>query len=209
MSEVVDLWSVISSRAAYAAAMRQLYRKYPDDPDAATLFADSLMNLHPWKLYRPDSSAEPGTGEIVATLEAVLRRNPNHIGAMHLNIHAVEASSHPDRALPYADLIATLAPAAGHLVHMPAHIYERTGNYDGARVNNVMAAKADQAYAAATGSNGFCMTMYYSHNLHFGAIAAGMEDHGEDAANFADQLAKNLRPMAKEMPMVEPFLGMP
>jgi tetratricopeptide (TPR) repeat protein len=195
--------------AAYAEAMRALARKYPHDADAATLFADSLMNLHPWKLYRSDGSPEPGTGEILATLEAVLRRNPNHIGAMHLYIHAVEASAHPERALPYADRIATLAPAAGHLVHMPAHIYERTGNYDGARVNNAMAAKADQAYAAATGSNGIYMTMYYSHNLHFGAIAAGMEGHCEDAVNFAEQLATKLRPMAKEMPMVEPFLGMP
>ena len=167
------------------------------------------MNLHPWKLYRLDGSAEPGTDEIVATLETVLRRNPNHIGAMHLYIHAVEASSRPEWALPYADRIATLAPAAGHLVHMPAHIYERTGNYDGARVNNAMAAKADQAYAAATGSMGIYMTMYYSHNLHFGAIAASMEGHCEDAVKFAEQLATNLRPMAKEMPMVEPFLGMP
>lgn len=195
--------------AAYAEAMRELSRKYPDDPDAATLFADSLMNLHPWKLYRSDGSAEPGTSEILATLEAVLRRNPNHIGAMHLYIHAVEASSRPERALPYADRIAALAPSAGHLVHMPAHIYERTGNYDGARVNNAMAAKADQAYAAATGSKGIYMTMYYSHNLHFGAIAASMEGHCEDAMKFAEQLATNLRPTAKEMPMAEPFLGMP
>lgn len=195
--------------AAYSDAMRLLARKYPDDPDAATLFADSLMNLHPWKLYRRDGSPEPGTEEIVVTLEAVLRRDPNHIGAMHLYIHAVEASSHPERALPYADRIAALAPSAGHLVHMPAHIYERTGNYDGARVNNALAARADEAYAAATGSEGMYMAMYYSHNLHFGAVAASMEGRCTDAVRFAGQLATNLRPMAKEMPMVEPFLGMP
>jgi hypothetical protein len=117
----------------YSKAMGELTRKYPDDLDAATLFADSLMNLRPWKLWNADGTPAEGTNEIVATLEGVLRRDPNHIGAMHLYIHAVEASPHPERALPYADRIAALAPAAGHLVHMPAHIYERTGNFDGAR----------------------------------------------------------------------------
>src|SRR5579859_1502092 len=112
----------------YSNAMRELTRKYPDDLDAATLFADSMMNLRPWKLWNPDGTPAEGTNEIVATLEGVLRRDPSHIGAMHLYIHAVEASPHPERALPYADRIAALAPAAGHLVHMPAHIYERTGN---------------------------------------------------------------------------------
>ena len=134
--------------------MRELTRKYPDDLDAATLFADSLMNLRPWKLWNADGTPAPGTDEIVATLESVLRRDPNHIGAMHLYIHAVEASPHPERALPYADRIAALAPAAGHLVHMPAHIYERTGNYDGAREHNAAAAKADEDYAAMTGAAG-------------------------------------------------------
>ena len=193
----------------YSNAMRELSRKYPDDLDAATLFADSMMNLRPWKLWNTDGTPAPGTGEIVATLEGVLRRDPNHIGAMHLYIHAVEASPHPERALSDADRIATLAPAAGHLVHMPAHIYERTGNYDGAREQNAAAAKADENYAASTGSQGMYMMMYYSHNLHFGAIAASMQGHCAAAKQSAEQLANNLRPMAKEMPMVEPFLGIP
>ncbi len=195
--------------ADYSSAMRELSRKYPDDLDAATLFADSMMNLRPWKLWSADGTPAPGTEEIVATLEGVLRRDPNHIGAMHLYIHAVEASPHPERALPDADRIAALAPAAGHLVHMPAHIYERTGNYDGAREHNAEAAKADEDYAAATGSQGMYMMMYYSHNLHFGAIAASMQGHCAAAKQAADRLADNLRPMAKEMPMVEPFLGIP
>jgi tetratricopeptide (TPR) repeat protein len=195
--------------ADYSSAMRELSRKYPDDLDAATLFADSMMNLRPWKLWNADGTPAPGTEEIVATLEGVLRRDPNHIGAMHLYIHAVEASPHPERALPDADRIAELAPAAGHLVHMPAHIYERTGNFDGAREHNAAAAKADEAYAAATGSQGMYMMMYYSHNLHFGAIAASMQGHCTAAKQSADRLADNLRPMAKEMPMVEPFLGVP
>jgi tetratricopeptide (TPR) repeat protein len=191
----------------YSNAMRELSRKYPDDLDAATLYADSLMNLRPWKLWNPDGTPAEGTNEIVGTLEGVLRRDPNHIGAMHLYIHAVEASPHPERALPYADRIAALAPAAGHLVHMPAHIYERTGNYDGAREHNAAAAKADEDYAAATGAQGMYMMMYYSHNLHFEAIAAGMQGHCAEAQRSADRLADNLRPAAKEMPMVEPFIG--
>jgi tetratricopeptide (TPR) repeat protein len=195
--------------ADYSDAMRDLSRKYPDDPDAATLYADSLMNLRPWKLWRADGTPEPGTDEIVATLENVLRRDPNHIGAMHLYIHAVEASSHPERASPDADRIATLAPAAGHLVHMPAHIYERTGNYNGAREHNAAAAKADEDYAATTGAQGMYMIMYYSHNLHFGALAAGMQGHCADAKQSADRLAENVRPTVKDMPMLEAFLGVP
>ena len=193
----------------YSKAMGELTQKYPDDLDAATLYADSLMNLRPWKLWNADGTPAEGTPEIVATLEGVLRRDPNHIGAMHLYIHAVEASPSPERALPYAERIPALAPAAGHLVHMPAHIYERTGNFDGARAQNVAAAKADEVYAAASGSQGIYMMMYYSHNLHFGAIAASMQGHCEDAKAQADRLAENLRPMAKEMPMIEPFLTMP
>ena len=161
---------------SYSKSMGELMRHYPDDLDAATLFADSMMNLRPWKLWNADGTPAEGTIEIVATLESVLRRDPNHIGAMHLYIHAVEASPNPERALPYADRIPTLAPAAGHLVHMPAHIYERTGNFDGARVQNIAAAKADETYAAASGVWGIYMMMYYSHNLHFGAVSASMPE---------------------------------
>lgn len=193
--------------ADYAAAMRELVRKYPDDLDAATLFADSLMNLRPWKLWNSDGTPAEGTDEIVKTLESVLRRDPNHIGAMHLYIHAVEASPHPERALSYADRIPSLAPAAGHLVHMPAHIYERTGNFDGARAQNVAAAKADEDYAAATGAQGLYMMMYYSHNLHFGAIAASMQGRCAEAQRSADRLAENLGPATKEMPMLEAFVA--
>ncbi len=195
--------------ADYSHAMRELSRKYPDDLDAATLFADSMMNLRPWKLWRADGTPEEGTEEIVATLENVLRRDPNHIGAMHLYIHAVEASPHPERALSYADRIAALAPGAGHLVHMPSHIYERTGNYDGAREQNAAAARADEEYAAATGMQGIYGMMYYSHNLHFGAIASSMEGHCAEARRSADRLADNLRPMVKEMPMLEAFVSVP
>jgi tetratricopeptide (TPR) repeat protein len=195
--------------ADYAKAMQDLSAKYPDDLDAATLYADSMMNLRPWKLWNADGTPAPDTEDIVATLESVLRRDPNHIGAMHLYIHAVEASPHPERALPYADRIPQLAPAAGHLVHMPAHIYERTGNYDGARAQNVSAAKADEDYAAATGMMGIYTMMYYSHNLHFGAIAASMQGRCAEAQSQADRLAENVRPGVKEMPMLEAFMTIP
>jgi tetratricopeptide (TPR) repeat protein len=196
---------------SYSKAMAALTHRYPDDLDAATLYADSLMNLRPWQLWNADGTPAEGTNEIVSTLEGVLRRDPNHIGAMHLYIHAVEASPNPERALPYADRIPALAPAAGHLVHMPAHIYERTGNFDGARAQNVAAAKADEAYAAASGSQGMYMMMYYSHNLHFGAVSASMQGRCAEAQSQADRLADNLRPMSADKnmaPMLEPFIGM-
>jgi tetratricopeptide (TPR) repeat protein len=192
---------------AYSDAMRALSQKYPDDLDAATLFADSMMNLRPWKLWNADGTPAEGTTEIVATLESVLRRDPNHVGAMHLYMHAVEASLNPERALPYADHLAALTPAAGHLVHMPSHIYIRTGNYDGARVQNVDAAKADERYISATGAQGIYPMMYYSHNLHFLAIAAGMQGRCADAESAAKKLTANVQPMVSQMPMLEAFMG--
>ena len=115
---------------AYHDAMREVSKNFPDDLDAATLFAESGMNLHPWGLWHRDGTPEAGTEEIVATLESVLRRDPNHLGAIHYYIHAAEASAHPERALAGANKLAALAPAAGHIVHMPAHVYIRTGDYE-------------------------------------------------------------------------------
>src|SRR6266849_9915386 len=115
--------------AEYANAMRELFRHYPDDLDAATLYAESLMDLHPWKLWSLDGRPTEGTEQIVSVLESVLRRDPNHIGANHYYIHATEASPHPEWALASARRLKPLAPAAGHLVHMPAHTYFRVGDY--------------------------------------------------------------------------------
>src|ERR1017187_10183108 len=128
---------------AYHDAMREVSKKYPDDLDAATLFAESGMNLHPWGLWHPDGTPEAGTDEIVATLESVIRRDPNHLGAVHYYIHTVEASPSPERALAAANRLAALAPAAGHIVHMPAHIYIRTGDYAAAVKTNEEAAAVD------------------------------------------------------------------
>src|SRR5438105_13497828 len=147
----------------YRDAMRELAKQFPDDLDAATLFAEAGMNLHPWGLWHVDGSPEAGTEEIVSTLESVIRRDPNHMGAIHYYIHAVEASPSPERALAGANRLASLAPAAGHLVHMPAHVYIRTGDYSAAVKTNEQAAAADRAYLKSSGAQGIYPMMYYSH----------------------------------------------
>ncbi|MGO9168331.1 MAG: tetratricopeptide repeat protein, partial [Candidatus Sulfotelmatobacter sp.] len=138
----------------YRDGMRQVVREFPDDLDAAVLFAEAGMNLHPWGLWHVDGTPEAGTDEIVSTLESVMKRDPNHLGAIHYYIHAVEASPTPERALAGADKLAALAPAAGHIVHMPAHIYIRTGDYEAAVKTNEQAAAVDRAYIKATGAQG-------------------------------------------------------
>jgi len=192
--------------ADFKQAMGNLVEAYPDDLDAATLYAESAMDLRPWKLWSMDGKPAPGTEEIVATLESVLRRNPNHPGAIHYYIHAVEASPHPERALAYAPRLAQLMPMAGHLVHMPAHIYERVGDYQAAAKSNTDAAAADQAYFKATGMQGF-YSMYYAHNLDFLAIAHSMQGRYHDAMEATNKLVDFTRPMIKGMPMFEPVLA--
>jgi tetratricopeptide (TPR) repeat protein len=189
----------------FSRAMGALSKKYPDDTDAAVLYAESMMDLRPWQLWNRDGSPAEGTQEIVATLESVLKRDPNHVGAIHYYIHAVEASPHPERALPYADRLGRLMPAAGHIVHMPAHIYERTGDYAAAARSNVDAAAADRAYIKASSARGLYPLMYYSHNLHFMAIAYSMEGRFADSLSAARQLEQNVNPHVKEMPMLEGF----
>jgi tetratricopeptide (TPR) repeat protein len=193
----------------YANAMREVAKKYPDDLDASVIFAESLMNLHPWGLWKADGSPEENTPEIVSVLESVLRRDPNHLGAVHYYIHAVEASQNPDRALSEANRLAGLAPAAGHIVHMPAHVYIRTGYYEEAIQTNEKAATVDRAYLQASGAQGIYPMMYYSHNLHFIVISAGMTGQYEEAKKSADLLADNVRPHVKEVPPLEAFLAIP
>lgn len=190
----------------YKKAMGELSKKYPNDLDAAVLYAESAMDLRPWQLWSADGKPAEGTEEIVATLESVLKRDPNHIGANHFYIHAVEASPHPERALPSADRLAKLAPEAGHLVHMPGHIYIRTGDYAAAVHANEDAVEADRQYIDKFHVTGMYPAMYYSHNLHFLAIAASMEGRFAEANNAAAQLVGNIAPLLKEMPMVEVFL---
>ena len=190
----------------YKNAMGELVKKYPDDLDAAVLYAESAMDLRPWQLWSADGKPAEGTEEIVAVLESVLRRNPNHPGAIHYYIHAVEASPNPDRALAYAPKLPKLMPAAGHLVHMPAHIYARMGDYEAAAQSNVEAAAADRAYLASKGESGLYGLMYYSHNLHFQAIAQSMEGRLVESLKAARQLDEHVGPAIKQMPMLEGFM---
>jgi tetratricopeptide (TPR) repeat protein len=152
---------------AYASAMRQVAHNNPSDPDAATLFAESMMDLHPWGLWTLDGKPVDGTPEIVATLEAVIAKYPDHIGANHYYIHAVEASDDPGRALTSAERLPKLAPAAGHLVHMPSHIYFRIGNYDASANANLAAIKADKVYLRERNPTGAYPMMYVPHNIQF------------------------------------------
>src|SRR6202049_2619893 len=193
----------------YHDAMRQVSAQFPDDLDAATLFAESGMNLHPWGLWHQDGTPEAGTDEIVATLESVMKRDPNHLGAIHYYIHAVEASNDPQRALAGANKLASLAPGAGHIVHMPAHIYIRTGDYDAAVKTNEKAAEVDRAYLKASGEQGIYPMMYYSHNLHFVAMCGAMNGRYAEARKNADLLAANVGPHVKEMPPLEGFMTIP
>lgn len=194
----------------YAAAMKALSGKYPDDLDAATLYAESLMNLNPWRLWTHDGKPGENTEEIVRTLESVLARDPMHAGANHYYIHAVEASNNPERALPSAQRLDTLVPQAGHLVHMPAHIYERTGSYAEAARNNAEAAKVDSSYAKKAEQAGSMYDlMYHSHNEHFLAMAACMEGNYAEARKAAAGLSERLMPHAKMMPMLDGFMVTP
>lgn len=193
----------------YRDAMREVTRSYPDDLDAATLFAESAMDLHPWGLWNQDGTPQEGTNEIIATLEFVIKRDPNHLGAVHYYIHAVEASPSPERALAGANRLAALAPGAGHIVHMPAHVYIRTGDYSAAARTNEEAAKVDEAYIQATGAKGIYPGMYYSHNLHFIAIAASMDGNFAESKQAADRLVAHVQPMIQDMPMLEGFLTIP
>jgi tetratricopeptide (TPR) repeat protein len=194
-----------SREEAYAAAMGQVSQRFPDDLDAATLYAESMMNLRPWKLYTFAGDPEPGTERIVATLERVLERNPGHPGANHYHIHAVEASRSPDRAVPSAKRLETLVPAAGHLVHMPAHIWMRTGDYVAAAKTNAIAAALDEKYVQATGAKGFYPTMYYGHNVQFESAAAMMAGNLASARAAGRKIALLVDPMAGEMAMLQPF----
>src|SRR5467141_1705034 len=193
----------------YRDAMREVVKNNPDDLDAATLFAESWMDLHPWGLWHRDGTPEAGTEEIVATLESVIKRDPNHLGAVHYYIHTVEASNSPERALAGANRLASLAPAAGHIVHMPAHIYIRTGDYAAALKTNQKAAQADQAYLAASKAQGIYPMMYYSHNLHFIAMCAAMNGNYLESKRGALLLAANVGPHIKDMPALGGFMTVP
>jgi len=195
---------------AYADAMRELATKYPEDDDAQALFAEALMNTMPWDYWLDGSNPKPATAEVIAALETVLGRTPDHPLALHLYIHAVEASTTPDRAEAAADTLADLIPGAGHLVHMPSHIYWRVGRYHDAAQANVRAAGVDEAYIAACNAQGFYPAAYYPHNIHFLWAASSMEGRSAVSIEAARKVAANVRlEMIEEFPTVEFFHTIP
>jgi tetratricopeptide (TPR) repeat protein len=193
----------------FSNAMAELSRRYPDDLDAAVIYAESLMNLTPWKLWTFDGTPAANTELIVGVLEAVMLRNPNHLGANHYYIHAVEASRTPARALASAQRLSAIAESSGHLLHMPAHIYARTGDHAGAAAANAAGAAADRRYLVSAPANGLYGMMYYPHNLHFLADSHMMQGRFADAKQAGDRVAEQLNPHAGMMPMVESMVIMP
>ena len=195
---------------AYVDAMRKMHHKYRDDDDAAALFAEAMMNTMPWDYWLDPENPKPLTEEVLTVLEKVLERNPTHPLAIHLYIHAVEASSRPERAEGPADTLTDLVPGAGHLVHMPAHIYWRVGRYHDASEANVKAAAVDEAYIAACNAQGFYPAAYYPHNIHFLWAASSMEGRSGVAIDAARKVAANVQlEMIEQFPGVEFFNTIP
>jgi tetratricopeptide (TPR) repeat protein len=176
---------------AFAEAMGELARNHPDDLDAQTFWAEAMMDTQPWDYWQADGVTPRGRGgDVVATLEKVLARDASHPGALHLYIHAVEASTTPERAEPAADRLLKLMPGAGHVVHMPSHIYYRVGRYADAAAANEAAALVDEAYIAACKAQGFYPAGYYGHNIHFLWTSAEMEGRFQAALDASRRLVR-------------------
>ena len=185
-------------------------RRFPDDLDAATLYAESIMDLRPWAYWTRDGRPYEGTDEVVALLESVMKRDPNHPGALHYYIHLIEPTSDPGRAVPAADRLLTLMPAAGHMVHMPSHIYQRVGRYADAVRSNELASRADEDYITQCQAQGLYPMGYYPHNIHFLWWAATMNGQGGLAVESARKLAARIPDdVLKQMPMFAGFRVVP
>jgi Flp pilus assembly protein TadD len=175
----------------YAEAMKNAYTRFPKQDDIATIYAESLLNLHPWDLYTHAGETKPWTPDIVSLLEEILDRSPEHPGANHFYIHAVEASANPGQGLAAAGRLTDLVPGSGHLVHMPSHIYIRTGHYHEGSLVNERASLADSLYIVNCNAQGIYPLAYYPHNLHFLTACAALEGKGETAINTAYRVAAN------------------
>jgi tetratricopeptide (TPR) repeat protein len=195
---------------AYANAMRALTARYPDDLDALTIYAESLMIPVRWRWYAADGTPAPGVRDAEHALEEVLRRWPQHPGANHYYIHAVESSQNPERAVPSAQRLMGIIPAAGHMVHMPGHIWLVLGEWDLAASVNERAVTVDQRYFDDTDMHGGSYSGYYIHNIHFVAYARSMQGRKGDTLKAAALMNAELAPMAKTMPeMVQAFSTIP
>jgi tetratricopeptide (TPR) repeat protein len=195
---------------AYAAAMKSVVERFPGDDDAAAMYAEAWMNTMPWDYWSANGQPKPETLEVLNALERILARSPRHPLALHLYVHATEASGNPGRAEKAADTLGSLVPGAGHLVHMPAHTYWRVGRYHDASEANVKAAQVDEAYIKACNAQGFYPASYYPHNIHFLWAASTMEGRSAVALEAARKVAANVRlEQIKEFPTVEYFKTIP
>ncbi|QUD86207.1 hypothetical protein [Phenylobacterium montanum] len=197
---------------AFAQAMGRLWKAHPDDLDAGTFYAEAMMDTQPWDYWQADGTTPKGHGaEIVSTLESIIKQAPDHPGALHLYIHAVEASTTPERGEAAADRLFTLMPGAGHIVHMPGHIYYRVGRYaDAVRVNE-LAAKVDEAYIASCKAQGYYPAGYYGHNIHFLWTSSEMEGRSQASLDAARRLITAVDPvsLAKDMPQADLYVFTP
>lgn len=186
---------------AYAGAMKKVYAQFPGDPDIGALYAESLMDLHPWDLYDKRSKRpKPWTPELIAVLERLMQTNPRHPGAHHFYIHALEASATPEKALPSAYMLDTLVRGAGHLVHMPSHIYINTGDYHRGSLSNLRAVEVDSVYTTACHAQGVYPLSYYPHNYHFLAATATLEGHSALAWMAARKLQQHTATAIMDQP---------
>ena len=195
---------------AWANALADMASRYPDDTTVASVYAEALMNTMPWDYWGPDGEAKPDTQAVIASLEAVMDADPDHPLALHLYIHALEASSNAAKAEPAADRLANLVPGSGHLVHMPSHIYFRVGRYQDSALANIRAAEVDEAYIAQCNAQGFYPALYYPHNIHFLWASATMQGQSALSLRSARRVVANVRvEQVEQFPTIQFFRTVP
>ena len=195
---------------AWADALAEMAERYPDDTTVASVYAEALMNTMPWDYWGPNGEAKPDTQAVIASLEAVMAADPNHPLALHLYIHALEASSNAAKAEAAADRLADLVPGSGHLVHMPSHIYFRVGRYQDSAMANIRAAEVDEAYIAQCNAQGFYPALYYPHNIHFLWASATMQGQSALSLDSARRVVANVRvEQVEQFPTIQFFRTVP